>query len=850
MKKNLLLVILLLFVSFQMHSQRVYSVVFNQLPSDSQIYQRNDNKEATVDISGIIEIAGWDYMSVLVSRNSEKFQYKRSIFRYNDKGIGTFSLTPTIKAELADYNFEIYACKGLDSILMVSRKNISAGEVFLINGQSNGAAYNVNYFPYSFTNKYCRTFGLPQYGKAYTEADILWTQSDYSVGTWGLELQRLFLEKYKMPSCIINGSVHGTQIDLHQRNDSNPTNIYSIYGRLLYRAQKAHVDKNFRALFFWQGENDIAENEPENWPTKFDKLFNSWRQDYANLNKYYIFQINSIAYKKYGSGTLRDYQRKIQEKYAPFIESIATVGNNGYDGAHYTNEGYIQFANEIFRRLERDFYGVKFVESVSSPSIKKIFYTTDKKNEIALVFDEDQKMLWKNDTLLTNNDGSLVTQYMKNYFLLDNKLGEVVSGKADKNKIILTLKSNSTATKLTYLLPYFPYDDTEKRGFFGGPYLQNNLGVKALTFQDVKIEDKDPDAPTKLPNPQLVAVPVFYNKVNLSWQSILGATKYVLERQEQDKPIQIIKTLDNTVNSYTDSTLNQNTSYTYRIQALNETISSDYAIIAIKTPSMLEKPILNIEIISTSVLKIKWNTISNATSYILERKSGADTDFIVIQTLANNVSEFTDTNLKANTLYSYRIKAFGDKTASQETISNAQTPIILAMPNLKALEITHESIQLQWEQIALASKYILERKTIGDTDFKKIFESENLLTFTDAKLKDNQNYLYRLKAINAFSESQFSTIELKTNAILAIDSQEKNLIKIYPNPVNSILQIQLPKTNNYIVSILDFLGNKVFEKTILNQNLFSLDLSTLKKGLYLVIINNNQEIYSSKFILE
>lgn len=850
MKKNLLLVILLLFVSFQMHSQRVYSVVFNQLPSDSQIYQRNDNKEATVDISGIIEIAGWDYMSVLVSRNSEKFQYKRSIFRYNDKGIGTFSLTPTIKAELADYNFEIYACKGLDSILMVSRKNISAGEVFLINGQSNGAAYNVNYFPYSFTNKYCRTFGLPQYGKAYTEADTLWTQSDYSVGTWGLELQRLFLEKYKMPSCIINGSVHGTQIDLHQRNDSNPTNIYSIYGRLLYRAQKAHVDKNFRALFFWQGENDIAENEPENWPTKFDKLFNSWRQDYANLNKYYIFQINSIAYKKYGSGTLRDYQRKIQEKYAPFIESIATVGNNGYDGAHYTNEGYIQFANEIFRRLERDFYGVKFVESVSSPSIKKIFYTTDKKNEIALVFDEDQKMLWKNDTLLTNNDGSLVTQYMKNYFLLDNKLGEVVSGKADKNKIILTLKSNSTATKLTYLLPYFPYDDTEKRGFFGGPYLQNNLGVKALTFQDVKIEDKDPDAPTKLPNPQLVAIPVFYNKVNLSWQSILGATKYVLERQEQDKPFQIIKTLDNTVNSYTDSTLNQNTSYTYRIQALNETISSDYAIIAIKTPSMLEKPILNIEIISTSVLKIKWNTISNATSYILERKSGADTDFIVIQTLANNVSEFTDTNLKANTLYSYRIKAFGDKTASQETISNAQTPIILAMPNLKALEITHESIQLQWEQIALASKYILERKTIGDTDFKKIFESENLLTFTDAKLKDNQNYLYRLKAINAFSESQFSTIELKTNAILAIDSQEKNLIKIYPNPVNSILQIQLPKTNNYIVSILDFLGNKVFEKTILNQNLFSLDLSTLKKGLYLVIINNNQEIYSSKFILE
>lgn len=847
--KKIIFLILSILLNSDIDAQRVYSVVFNNLPNDSQIYQRNENNEAIVKISGIIEVKDWSYMSVVVTRNTTRYKYERSNFQYNN-GTGTFTLNPTIKAELADYNFDIYACKGVDSILMVSRKNVAAGEVFLINGQSNGAAYNVNYFPYDFTNKYCRTFGLPQFGKEYTEADTLWAQSDYSVGTWGLELQRFLLEKYQMPSCIINGSVHGTQINLHQRNEYEPTNIHSIYGRLLYRAQKAKVDKNFRALFFWQGENDIAENEPQYWPDKFDKLFSSWRQDYSNLNKFYIFQINSIAYKKYGSGTLRDYQRKIQKKYAPYIESIASVGNNGYDGAHYTNEGYIQFANEIFRRLERDFYGVKFTENVSSPDIKKIFYTSDKKNEIALVFEEDQKMVWKNDTILVNNDGSLVTQYMKNYFLLDNKLGEVVSGKADKNKIILTLKSNSTATKLTYLLPYFPYDDTEKRGFFGGPYLQNILGVKALSFQDVIIYDKDPDLPTKLPNTQLVATPTFYNKVSLTWQSVSGATKFILERQDAEKTFQIIKTFDNAVVSYIDTALTQNTSYTYRIQALNELISSDYSTATVKTPAILEKPILSTDIISTTALKIKWNAINNATSFILERKVASDIAFVTIKSFDANTLEFTDTNLKANTLYSYSIKALGEKTASEITIIEIKTPEVLSKPNLKSLTITHESIQLQWDANPLAKKYILERKTENETAFSKIFETESSLAFLDTKLKDNQTYTYRLKVTNPFSESEYSNLALKTNVILAIDSKEFDSFKIYPNPTNNTLKIQLTKPNNYFVSILDFLGNKVFEQTFSNQDLLSLDLSCLKKGLYLVIINNNQEIYSQKFILE
>lgn len=760
MKKKLLILTLLSLVFQTLKAQRVYSVIFDELPRDFQIYQRNNSNEAEVKVSGIIEITGWDYMSVVVSRNNKSFQYRRSNFLYNSKGIGTFSVSTQIKAELADYNFDVYAVKGTDSLLMATKKNIAAGEIFLINGQSNGAAYNVEYPAYLFTNKYCRTFGLSKENQGYTEADTLWTQSNYSVGVWGLELQKLLLEKHQMPSCIINGSVHGTEINLHQRNNDFPTSLGSLYGRLLYRAQKARVDKNFRALFFWQGENDIIDSNPGLWPEKFEKLFASWQLDYKNLNKYYIFQVNVLPVKNYGSGVLRDYQRQLQDIHKPLIESIATVGNQGYDGGHYNTEGYKVFANEILRRIERDYFGIKPSTNVSSPNIRKAFYTSSKKNEITLVFDEGQEMVWKNDTTLINNEGTLVTHYMKDYFMLNNTLGTVSSGKAIKNTIVLTLKQPSSAQKISYLLPYFPYDDTEKMNFYSGPYLQNLLGVKALTFQDFNIYEKDPDLPTKLASVNMSATATFFNKVNLTWKSVSDATKYVIERKDSAKNFEVIVSLDSSSKSYLDTNLTANTLYTYRIQALNESISSDY------------------------------------------------------------------------------------------TVAEIQTPAMLGTPNLQASAISHESIQIQWTAISLATHYVLERKLISDKDFQKLFDSDKLLTFTDVKLLANQSYTYRLKASNSLSESSFVSIEAKTLSILGTESEANSSVSIYPNPTKGSLKIKLKTPNNYIVSILDLIGNKVFEQTFFNQNSISLDLSTLKKGLYLVLINNNQEIYSQKILLE
>ena len=85
MKKILffLIIIILPQITF---GQRIYSVVFDNLPQENQLYPRTDKNEAIVAINGQIELANWKYLSVVVYRNKSLYQYQRSEIKYNIKG--------------------------------------------------------------------------------------------------------------------------------------------------------------------------------------------------------------------------------------------------------------------------------------------------------------------------------------------------------------------------------------------------------------------------------------------------------------------------------------------------------------------------------------------------------------------------------------------------------------------------------------------------------------------------------------------------------------------------------------------------------------------------------------------
>ena len=92
--------------------------------------------------------------------------------------------------------------------------------------------------------------------QAFDEAVSQGCMAHGTIGQWGLRLANRLKEAQQLPIMVINGAVGGTQVEAHQRNDDDPTDATTIYGRLLWRVQQAGVADAVRAIFWHQGESN------------------------------------------------------------------------------------------------------------------------------------------------------------------------------------------------------------------------------------------------------------------------------------------------------------------------------------------------------------------------------------------------------------------------------------------------------------------------------------------------------------------------------------------------------------------------------------------------------------------
>jgi len=600
----LLFIWLLTLISTTGYSQRFFSVVFDQLPKDFQLYARNDSSEAIVPITGAIEVPGWDHMSVVTYRNNERFAYNRSALQYaSGSESARFSMTPKIKAELADYSFDVYACHAADSVLMVRRAEVVAGDFYLIHGQSNAAAIKGS----SFTSKYCRTVArIPDDCGCDSAADTAWIRSGWSqpnVGYWGLELQRHILEENKIPTCVINGAVPGSQIIQHTPS----TDPFSLYGHLLYRTRKSGATR-IRAFFWLQGEEEALMGSTY-YPAEFDKVQKGWQADYPMVDQFVVLQINIVFNPYYVAGAIRDFQRRTPSLY-PKTTHFATIGLPSYDGVHYEAEGYGELARRLHRFIAPQIYQSPDNDNVSSPDIQKVFYSSAKKNEITLVFDENQAMRWPADTTVPDVNNQPVTLSLKNFFYLngdESKPAPVLAGTANGNRVTLSLADSVTATKLNYLPSY---NDPTKLKAFVGPYLTNKRGLPAFTFHEFAIADALTVAG--------FTVKATYNTVVVNWQPLAETSTYVLERRAGGAAnFEPLKVFDTKTQSFEDTQVTPDITYTYRLKVISARSESPYA-----EASALLSPILAVD---NGVQKLSWKTYPNPATQFVQVDFGKST---------------------------------------------------------------------------------------------------------------------------------------------------------------------------------------------------------------------------------
>ncbi len=445
----------------------------DEKPEDGQFYARDGKNEGTVYHTGKLD-APADRVFVRLYADDKLIKTENA----KPAADLTYGLAVKIKPGLIRYRTEFGTTTGGHDKVLHAATNLVCGDAFIIQGQSNALATDTSEESTRETSEWIRSYASPSQNPDENRGNLwvlpVWKARQgekAELGWWGMELAKRLVASQNVPVFIINGAVGGTRIDQHQRNEENPTDLTTIYGRMLWRVRQAKLTHGIRAVLWHQGENDQGAAGPtggfgwETYQPLFIDLAAGWKRDFPNVRNYYLFQIWPNACAMGGSGgsgdRLREKQRTLPQLFSN-MSVLSTLGVRPPGGCHYPLEGWAEFARMMQPLMERDHYGLKPETAITPPNLKSVSFANAAKDTLKLEF--DQPVLWR--------------EQLASQFYLDGEPGLVAGGATQANTLVLKLKSASTAKTVTYL---------KETRWSQDELLLGENGLAALTFCEVPI---------------------------------------------------------------------------------------------------------------------------------------------------------------------------------------------------------------------------------------------------------------------------------------------------------------------------------------------------------------------------
>ena len=394
---------------------------------------------------------------------------------------GRYSIVVPLQPGLIKYRTEFGRRVGNTETVVHTASNLVCGDAFVIIGQSNAVATDFGerdpLEPSDWVRTYGATAGDPNGSrlKLWGNAVARSPGGKSEIGYWGMELGRRLVEREQIPICLINGAVGGTRIDQHQRNPEDPTDVSTIYGRLLWRVRQAKLTHGIRAILWHQGENDQGADGPtggygyETYRQFFVDLAASWKEDYPNVQRYCVFQIwpKSCAMGIRGSDNrLREVQRNLPRWFSR-LSVMSTLGVKPPGGCHFPAEGYAEFARLIEPVLAQELYQRPFAQPVTPPNLKRARFGNAERSEVVLEF--DMPVVW--------------SERLASQFHFEGGMPRVEGGSAEGNTLRLRLTGPTTSKWVTYL---------DSANWNPDNLLYGTNGLAALTFCEVPLEAEEP----------------------------------------------------------------------------------------------------------------------------------------------------------------------------------------------------------------------------------------------------------------------------------------------------------------------------------------------------------------------
>ncbi|MBQ6163275.1 MAG: fibronectin type III domain-containing protein [Clostridia bacterium] len=240
--------------------------------------------------------------------------------------------------------------------------------------------------------------------------------------------------------------------------------------------------------------------------------------------------------------------------------------------------------------------------------------------------------------------------------------------------------------------------------------------------------------------------------IKLTWAQDANATGYYVYRKTASTSYKAIRKItSNTTLTYTDTSAEPGTKYTYCVKSYRGTERGTYTAKSITCLAPITPTLAN----GKTGMTLTWTKVAGADGYYVFRKTGSGSYTTLKKIVGADTLTYTDTTAVSGTKYTYAVRAYKSTTKGAYT-AKSMTRLSAVKPTLTNIA---SGIYVKWTKVTGATGYYVYRKAgSGSYSLVKKITDTATVTFTDTAVKDKNGvkYTYIVKAYKGTTKSAYT----------------------------------------------------------------------------------------------